>query len=39
MKGWEIKPLGSVVLLALIVLIVYVGFRVMKLPRQPPPAM
>ena len=38
MKGWEVKPFGWLVLLALIVLVVYVGYRVRKLLNQPPPA-
>ena len=38
MKGWELKPLGWLALLTLIVLAVYVGFRVRKFLRQPPPA-
>ena len=36
MKGWELKPLGWVVLLALIALIVYVGFRIIKGLNEPP---
>ena len=37
MKGWDMKPLGWLALLALIVLVVYVGFRVRKFLSQPPP--
>ena len=37
MKGWDMKPLGWLALLALIVLVVYVGYRVRKLHNQPPP--
>jgi hypothetical protein len=38
MKGWELKPLAWVVLLALIALMVYVAFRILKRLNEPPPA-
>lgn len=38
MKGWEMKPLGWVAVLALIVLIVYIGFGVLTQLRPSRPA-
>jgi len=38
MKGWEMKPFGWMALLAVTVLIVYMGSRLIKLLDQPPPA-
>lgn len=34
MKGWELKPLGTLILLSLLFLLIYGGFKLLKRYRR-----
>jgi RsiW-degrading membrane proteinase PrsW (M82 family) len=35
MKGWELKPLGALVLVALLILFTYLGYKFVKRHQTP----